>query len=202
MRLLRITLAVGIIFIPACLILTSCSSKEITRERAADLIRNNENFKEAEGEKLLTGNFCYDWRNLRDAYNYTPLESSGLLRVNDLGDGGCGSMWLKRYNVELTSRGVAKASSWTTSDDKGWATDAQNATTYFIPTANKELVEVTGITKESEGNLAEAEFTWKWAPTDEAETFGKTPTTEIQQGRAALQLYDDGWRVVDCCSSD
>jgi hypothetical protein len=197
MNPLKITFA-GMTLIIGCFV--ACSSKEISRERAADLIRSNNEFKRPDGVKLLTGKFCYDWRNLRDVYtSYAPLESADLLKVSDLG-AGCGSMWLKRYNVELTSSGMARAKSWTTSDDKGWATDAQGSTTYFIPTASKELVEVTGITKDPEGGQAQAEFTWKWAPTEDASRFGKVPSAELKKGLASLQLYDDGWRIVNCCS--
>lgn len=83
--------------------------------------------------------------------------------------------------------------------------------------ANRELVEVTGITKTG-GQTAQAEYTWKEAPTAAGRAFvpgspeyeslpatlrqalgGRNQTKDfdkVRRGRAVFYLYDDGWRLL------
>ena len=66
---------------------------------------------------------------------------------------------------------------------------------YFsVPTARRELVTVTGISKS--GNLADVEFTWKWVPLNEV---GSALNVSGLQYKSivAMKHYDDGWRLID-----
>lgn len=117
--------------------------------------------------------------------------------------------WRFSIDARLTAKGreAAKAAGGTGED--------------LLPLFNKEVLEVTGLTKESE-DRARAEFTWRAVPTSVGEAFdptGKTfrglseklrqkvsqPTIlgdslklefgEAKKAAAHFQLYDDGWRV-------
>ena len=107
--------------------------------------------------------------------------------------------------------------------EKGKALAArEGAPDQSVPISRKEVVEVTGIRKVTEGS-AEVEFTWKEVPTEAGEVFdpqsaayqslpaalqdaitklrgmmGRDATRkygEIYTATASFQLYDDGWRV-------
>ena len=70
---------------------------------------------------------------------------------------------------------------------------------YFnIPTARRELVAVTGISKT--GDTADVEFTWHWTPLNEV---GSALNTGGMQYKSvvALKHYDDGWRLVEGSAS-
>jgi hypothetical protein len=90
-----------------------------------------------------------------------------------------------------------------------------------VPLLRREIVEVTGVTKEG-GNSARVEFTWRSAPTPAGEAFDPTRPAfkslqpalqqkltrvnvlgnslkvsfgEVRRATARVRLYDDGWRV-------
>jgi hypothetical protein len=49
---------------------------------------------------------------------------------------------------------------------------------------------------EEGGKSASVEFTWKWTSTGNAQYFtDQTPKGEVK-GQAEMELYDDGWRIV------
>jgi len=60
--------------------------------------------------------------------------------------------------------------------------------------ARRELVRITGITKQ--GDAADVEFTWRWIPANE---IGAALYPEIghSESTVAFRNYDDGWRVVE-----
>ena len=117
--------------------------------------------------------------------------------------------WRFSIDVRLTAKGreAAKASGGTGED--------------VIPLLKKEVLEITGLTKESESS-ARAEFTWRAVPTAVGEAFNPTSGTfknlseklrqkvsqptilgntlklefgGAKKAAAHFQLYDDGWRV-------
>jgi hypothetical protein len=66
---------------------------------------------------------------------------------------------------------------------------------YFsIPTARRELVSITGISKSD--NTADVEFLWRWTPLNEV---GSALNAGGLQYRSmvAMKHYDDGWRLLD-----
>jgi len=62
-----------------------------------------------------------------------------------------------------------------------------------IPVARRQLVGITGISKQ--GNQAEVDFTWRWVPLNEVGAalysgdLHYTSTVEFRK-------YDDGWRML------
>jgi hypothetical protein len=66
---------------------------------------------------------------------------------------------------------------------------------YFsIPTARRELIAVTGISKSE--NTAEVEFTWRWTPMNEVGSALNTSGLQYKS-TVAMRHYDDGWRLIE-----
>ena len=66
---------------------------------------------------------------------------------------------------------------------------------YFsIPTARRELVAVTGISKTD--NLADVEFTWRWVPLNEVGSALNVGGLQYKS-TVAMKHYDDGWRLLE-----
>jgi hypothetical protein len=194
------------------LALAGCS-RDLSRSRAANLIKQHKEFGAVVDVKVPVGNIWWDWRNVN---SFKPLEDRGILTVREAGqkDG----MWSKEYLLELTPRGKDLSRSWLLTKDvmpsapylSGFCwTDSSNyhtgvpchkasGTVYSIVLARRKLNEVTGITTDSGGKESEAEFSWEWAPTGaDAKMFAdRMPAAGVQKGRAAFQLYDDGWRIT------
>lgn len=77
--------------------------------------------------------------------------------------------------------------------------DSSTSAQYFVvPIANRELLEVTGISKN--GNFADVDFSWKWVPINEIG--GALYSGSLKYGSSVgFKHYDDGWRVVEGHSS-
>lgn len=70
---------------------------------------------------------------------------------------------------------------------------------YFsMPTARRELVGITGISKD--GSRADVDFVWKWVPTNEV---GAALYADGLQYKStvAFRHYDDGWRIIENASA-
>jgi hypothetical protein len=66
---------------------------------------------------------------------------------------------------------------------------------YFsIPTARRELVAVTGISKSD--NTADVEFTWRWSPMNEVGSALNAGGLQYKS-TVVMKHYDDGWRLVE-----
>jgi hypothetical protein len=66
---------------------------------------------------------------------------------------------------------------------------------YFsIPTARRELVAITGISKSE--NMADVEFTWRWAPANEVGSALNAGGLQYKS-TVSMRHYDDGWRLVE-----
>ena len=66
---------------------------------------------------------------------------------------------------------------------------------YFsIPTARRELVSVTGISKNE--NMADVEFTWKWVPLNEVGSALNVGGLQYKS-TVVMMHYDDGWRLLE-----
>jgi len=66
---------------------------------------------------------------------------------------------------------------------------------YFsIPTARRELVSITGVSKHD--NLADVEFIWKWVPLNEVGSALNVGGLQYKS-MVALKHYDDGWRLME-----
>jgi hypothetical protein len=66
---------------------------------------------------------------------------------------------------------------------------------YFsIPTARRELLSITGISKAD--NVADVEFTWRWTPMNEVGAALNAGGLQYKS-TATMKHYDDGWRLVE-----
>ena len=63
-----------------------------------------------------------------------------------------------------------------------------------LPAARRELVTVTGITKQ--GSTADVEFTWKWDPLNEIGAALYSGDVHYKSV-VGFRQYDDGWRMID-----
>jgi hypothetical protein len=62
-----------------------------------------------------------------------------------------------------------------------------------ISTAKRQLLQITGISRND--NLADVEFTWKWAPLNEVGA-ALSPAVNYKS-TVGFKHYDDGWRVLE-----
>jgi|SRR5918911_3904921 hypothetical protein len=209
---------------------TSCvGSKELSRSRALALLKDSKDFRSPAALLLTTDHgspieaLSLDEpaseaqtriiaRYLKDHPQAAVFHYLGLVEVRAtvVQTPEADYLWWK-FDVEpaLTEKGRELAAK-------------EHAPDQSVPIARKEVVEVTGIRKISEGSV-EAEFTWKEDPTEAGEVFDpqsaayrslpKTLQEEIRQPRgimgrdatrkygevytatASFQLYDDGWRL-------
>lgn len=156
------------------LFLTACSSGRLTHSRVAELIRSGEAFQKPASLTLLPG-YRQSLTLIGTGSQTTPKEEFALRRFleshADLAVlNHVGLVDFKVNHIEypnsasspvevaatLTDEGRSASGKWQRSGD-GWT----------IPIAQRELVEVTGLTGgEGEAKTASAEYTWRWQPTE------------------------------------
>jgi hypothetical protein len=173
------------------MILVACGSKELSRSKAAKLIKEKyytsqmiqdgaqrTQITEMKGSLVgQSGNAMIPGYNLSDLRNY---EKAGwiTLVVRSCQTGTC------FVDVSLTSKGVEESKGWKKISNKVWE----------VPIFQREFVEVTGITS-SEPSSAVVEFTSRWIPTEKGKEMGAVPSAP-KSSTANFRLYDDGWRLV------
>jgi hypothetical protein len=176
-------------------LVVACSPKKVSREQAAELIRANETFLKGETYDITIGHLLYDWRNMD--LEYEPLEAAGIVTIK--AHPGSYVIWWKLYDIELTSNGRELAKSWTLTEERKkseFGVDTHEIV-YTAPTAQRELIGVTGVASNAENKQAQVEFSWKWTPTPTGKRLQKAIEATPQDGTALLTLYDDGWRVSE-----
>jgi hypothetical protein len=167
----------------ATVALLACSPRDfLTRRLANDLISASDAFKTPQQFALQTGVISN-----KDYVNpeYLVLQQHGWISATTA---RCapGMAPSPCWDVLLTPSGVETVRSLVSAEE---ATKAS----LQIPVARRELLAVTGITKQ--GNTADVEFTWKWVPLNEVGAalysgdLHYTSTVEFRQ-------YDDGWRLM------
>lgn len=212
---------------------TALSSKDLSRSRALDLLRAHREFKTpkvlplrnvakfnipalSEDEDPVPydraiATFFENYPDMGVLRELELVEAEATLtdRPQALARTGTLLGWRFSVDVRLTAKGrEAVKTSGGTGDEA-------------IPLFKKEILEVSGLTKESE-NRARAEFTWKPIPTSVGEAFDPTssafnslpeklrqkvsqPTIfgdslklefgKVRKAVGYFQLYDDGWRI-------
>lgn len=90
------------------------------------------------------------------------------------------------WDIALTPSGVDTFRSLMSPTDTGKAS-------FSIPAARRELVSITGISKQ--GAAADVDFIWKWAPMNEVGSAIYSPDLRYHS-TVAFRRYDDGWRLV------
>jgi len=63
-----------------------------------------------------------------------------------------------------------------------------------VPVAKRALVAVAGIAKQ--GNSADVEFIWKWAPLNEVGAALYSGDLQYKS-TVGFRNYDDGWRMIE-----
>jgi hypothetical protein len=173
----------SILPIVGVLLLASCSPRDfLTRRLAADLISAAAAFKTPQQFPLQTGivsNKDYV------APEYLVLQQHGWISATTarcspgLAPSPCWDVLLTPSGVE-TVRALVPA-------------EGADKTLFFIPVARRELVGVTGISKQ--GNVADVDFTWRWIPLNEVGASLYSGDLHYNS-TVGFRNYDDGWRIV------
>jgi hypothetical protein len=165
------------------LLLIACSPRDfLTRRLATDLISASTEFATPQPFVLQTGvvsNKDYV------SPEYLVLRHHGWISANTapclpgLTSSPC-------WDVVLTPSGVDTVRTLVPAKEAGKSSLA-------IPAAKRELVGVTGISKQ--GSSADVEFAWKWVPLNEIGAALYSGDLRYKS-TVGFRQYDDGWRTV------
>jgi len=165
------------------LLLVSCSPRDfLTRRLATALISASDPFKIPQQFPLQTGvvsNKDYV------SPEYLILQQHGWISATTarcspgLAPAPC-------WDVLLTPSGVDTVRVLVPADEADKAL-------LFIPVARRELLGVTGISKQ--GNVADVDFTWRWVPMNEVGAALYSGDLRYNS-TVGFREYDDGWRIV------
>ena len=146
-----------------CPLLAGCASKDLTRSRAAELVKENQ-FGPASVEANTRVIHFQEEKNgwlARASSDKVDdlrlLERAGWINLSVSGPSGTGYT----YTIALTPSGKAEAQSWKKDAIGSW----------MVPASQPELIEITGITHPSEG-MAVVEYTWHYVPTQAGKRMG------------------------------
>jgi len=163
--------------------LSACSPRSfLTRRLAADMIAASPAFKSPQQYVLQTGVLSN-----KDfiAPEYLVLGHHGWVTASNTAcppgqaPPPCWDVLLTPSGVEIVQTAVPAAET--------------NQSTFTIPIARRELIGVTGISRQ--GNLAEVDFTWKWVALNEIG--GALYTGDVHyRSTVSFRDYDDGWRPI------
>ena len=166
------------------LVTAGCSPRDfLTRRLATDLIASSTAFKNTEQFWLRLGAVS---NKEYESPEYLVLQHSGWITGSNakcpptITPPPC-------WDVVLTPVGIETFRDLIPASDVGKQ--------YFsIPAARRELVAITGISKN--GSMADVDFNWKWVPLNEV---GDALYAGGVQYKAtvAFKHYDDGWRVIE-----
>ncbi|MGC1453543.1 MAG: hypothetical protein WA830_26205 [Candidatus Sulfotelmatobacter sp.] len=168
----------------AVLLLASCSPRDfISRRLATDLISASDAFRTSQHFTLQTGivsNKDYV------SPEYLVLQQHGWISATAA---RCspGMVPPPCWDVLLTPLGVDTVRALVPAEEA-------DKSLLFIPVAKRELVGVTGISKQS--NLADVEFTWKWVPLNEIGAALYSGDLHYTSS-VGFREYDDGWRMLE-----
>ncbi len=162
--------------------LVSCSPRDVlSRRLATDLLSTSDAFKTPQQFVLQTGVISN-----KDYVSpeYLVLQHHGWISATTA-PCSAGMTPPPCWDVLLTPSGVDTVRALVSADDA-------TKSSLSIPVARRELVAVTGITKQS--GSADVDFTWRWVPSNEvgaALYSGDLHYTST----VAFRDYDDGWRI-------
>jgi hypothetical protein len=171
-----------ILFMVGVLFLASCSPRDLlTRRLASDLISASDDFKRPQQFPLQTGVVAN-----KDYVSpeYLVLQQHGWISAIKAlcPPGQAPPCW----DVLLTPSGVDAVRSLVPAEEA-------DKTLLFIPVAKRELLAVSGISKQ--GNLADVDFLWRWAPLNEVGA--ALYSSDLHYiSTVGFRDYDDGWRLV------
>jgi len=173
----------SILLLVSALLLTSCSPRNfLTRRLAIDLISTSDAFKSPQQYVLQTGVISSkDYA----APEYVVLRHHGWISATN---SPCspGLTPAPCWDIMLTPSGVDTIQSVVPAEEA-------SKPTLNVPVARRELVAITGISKQ--GNLADVDFTWKWIPLNEMGAALYSGDLHYKS-TVGFRDYDDGWRIV------
>lgn len=169
-------------------LLASCSPRDyLTRRLAADLISASDTFKTPQPFVLQTGVISN-----KDYVSpeYLVLQHHGWIS-STTAPCSPGLIPPPCWDVLLTPAGVDTVRALIPAD-------AVTRPALSIPVAKRELVAITGISKQ--GTVADVDFTWRWIPLNE---IGAALYSRDLQYNSTVGFrdYDDGWRVTPAHSA-
>ena len=173
--------------IVACLVsaflLSSCSPRDfLTRRLAADLIDASNTFKNRQQFWLQTGvisNKDYLAPESLVLQQHGWISGTRAPCPPALAPPPCWDVLLTPSGVDTFRMLIPTA-------------DAEKPA-FAVPAARRELLAITGISKQ--GNSADVEFTWKWTPLNEVGA-ALYPGDVHYKSVAGFRKYDDGWRIA------
>jgi hypothetical protein len=177
----------SLVVVSLCLA-TACSPRDfLTRRLATDLIAGSNAFKTTQQFWLRTG--VVSNKDFMSP-EYLVLQHSGWITGRNA---KCPAEVVPPpcWDVVLTPLGAE------TFRDLISGGDAQKQ--YFsMPTARRELVGITGVSKDS--SRADVDFVWKWVPTNEVGAALYAGGLQYKS-TVGFRHYDDGWRVIESAST-
>ncbi|MGH9548510.1 MAG: hypothetical protein ACRD3W_04010 [Terriglobales bacterium] len=172
-----------LIFAVLCLTV-ACSPRDfLTRRLATDLIAGSETFKTTQLFWLRTGaisNKDYTSPEYLVLRRHGWITATGTACSADVGPAPC-------WDVVITPLGVDALRDWV-------AATAATSQYISVPVAQRELLGLSGIRKN--GNFADCDFQWRWAPVNEVGAALYAKGTEYNS-TVGFVRYDDGWRVIE-----
>jgi hypothetical protein len=163
--------------------LIACSPRDLlSRRLAADLIEGSDTFKAPQAIFLRTG--------IVSNKDYLSPESLVLQHHGWVSatTAPCPPALVPPpcWDVVLTPSGVETIRPLLAPADAA-------KSSFSLPAARRELVAVTGVSKQ--GNVADVDFIWKWQPMNEVGAALYSGDLHYRS-TAGFRNYDDGWRVV------
>jgi hypothetical protein len=166
------------------LLATACSPRDfLTRRLAADLIAGSDTFQMPQQFWLRTGavsNKDYT------SPEYLVLQRHGWITATNV---ACPANITPPpcWDVILTPLGIDTI--------RNWVPTSVGKSHYFsVPVGRRELLEITGITKN--GNTADVEFRWRWVALNELGSGLYAPNMDYKSTVGFIH-YDDGWRIIE-----
>ena len=177
------------------IVLAMCAcSKDLSRSRAVALIRNS--YVTVEPVTVTLGTGEYPLTDVATCRSENPLvaqmEALGFVRLEPVHGGAFVSTL-----VSLTPAGQQESKTWAKEPRGNFVLMLRKykGDGWRVPIAKRDVVEITGITKQELMGMVmtEAQFTWTAAPTKMGTALGQRETSG--RGQAMFRLYDDGWRL-------
>jgi hypothetical protein len=166
------------------LFLVSCSPRDfLTRRLAADLISASPSFKATQQFVVQTGIVS---GKEYPSPEFLALQHRGWINASTAACPG-GIAPPPCWELVLTPSGVEAIRTLISPDDT-------TKPSFSIPVAKRELVGITGISKQ--GNSADVEFAWRWIPLNEIGAALYSPDVRYES-TVGFRSYDDGWNVVE-----
>ena len=162
---------------------TACSPRDLlSRRLAADLIEGSDAFKTPQALFVRTG--------IVSNKDYLSPESLVLQHHGWISatSAPCPPAIVPPpcWDVVLTPSGVETVRPLLAPADEG-------KPSFSLPAARRELVAITGVSKQ--GNVADVDFIWRWQPANEVGSALYSSDLRYHS-IAGFRDYDDGWRVV------